>query len=84
MMAWFTSIEMSFDHMLCQKANTKTFTSLIDPDIRNDVKKEQDPSGYKAVPESRNVDVYLFKLKLRGSALIAITLTLISIDKQIK
>lgn len=42
--------------MLCQKANTKTFTSLIDPDIRNDVRKEQDPSGYKAVPESKNVD----------------------------
>lgn len=39
--------------MLCQKANTKTFTSLIDPDIRNDVRKEQDPSGYKAVPESK-------------------------------
>lgn len=70
--------------MLCQKANTKTFTSLIDPDIRNDVRKEQDPSGYKAVPELKNVDVYIFKLKLRGSALIAITLTLISIDKQIK
>lgn len=70
--------------MLCQKANTKTFTSLIDPDIRNDVRKEQDPSGYKVVPESKNVDVYIFKLKLRGSALIAITLTLISIDKQIK
>lgn len=70
--------------MLCQKANTKTFTSLIDPDIRNDVRKEQDLSGYKAVPESKNVDVYIFKLKLRGSALIAITLTLISIDKQIK
>lgn len=68
----------------CVKKQIPKLTSLIDPDIRNDVRKEQDPSGYKAVPESKNVDVYIFKLKLRGSALIAITLTLISIDKQIK